>query len=696
MLTLGITGGLDSVYEKRYHHQMRHDAAAVLVKDGEVVAAIEEERLNRIKHTNKAPIEAMRFCLDSYGVKIQDIDRIAIHGLDDYMNHKFRDYYLKNTELEMFMDAKALHQHLIKQAFGYDIDGEKLVFVHHHIAHAASAFAQSGFDESLVLTIDAYGDGISGMVLEGKGTTMNKIVSLSDAKSLGRYYVGVIRFLGYDLFEEYKVMGLAPYGDPSRYRRLFKFFYSLLPNGDYVIHPGHLHLLFGAVPPKRNEKNSFPQEHQDIAAALQESLEEIVFHVLKHYRQTTAQTKICIAGGVAHNCSLNGKLLYSGLFDDIFVQPASHDAGGALGAALYVANNEKPAGKPARLDHVYWGTEVGDNDAIGSELAGWEGFVRFEKHDDIAARAARLMAEGAVIGWAQGRSEFGPRALGNRSILADPRPAKNKDLINAMVKKREGYRPFAPSVIEEATAEFFEVPQNQNEFPFMCFVLNVRPEKRELLGAITHIDGTARIQTVSKKTNPKYWELINEFGKLTGVSMLLNTSFNNNVEPIVDSVRDSVVCFLTTKLDHLIIGDYLVSKRQVDYSSYLNLVPSLPKYARLQRTKKFSTENEMVTVHEIGNTFDDRYTARVSAEVFNLLAGADKESALGVLLEAQGITDDERKRETISEIVELWARRVVALEPSENSLGTRPLPQTDVPAEVIYGVSEMNPTLQVS
>jgi carbamoyltransferase len=695
MLTLGITGGWDAIYERRYHIAMKHDAAAVLVDDGEVVAAIEEERLNRIKHTNKAPASAIRFCLDSYGVKIQDIDRIAIHGLEDYMNHQFREYYLKNTGLETFMDARALHQRLIKQEFGYDIDARKLVFVHHHIAHAVSAFAQSGFDESLVLTIDAYGDSISGMLLEGKGTSMNKISSFPESKSLGRFYLGVIRFLGYDLFEEYKVMGLAPYGDASRYRRLFKSFYSLQPNGDYVIHFSNLHLLFGAVPPAR-KKDSLSQEHKDVAAALQESLEEIVFHVVKHYRHTTAQTKLAIAGGVAHNCSLNGKLLYSGLFDDIFVQPASHDAGGALGAALYVSNRDKPAAKPAKLDHVYWGTEIGDNDAIGNELSGWENFVNFKKHDDIAARAARLMAEGSVIGWSQGRSEFGPRALGNRSILADPRPAKNKDLINAMVKKREGYRPFAPSVIEEAASEFFEIPQNQTEFPFMVFVLNVRPEKRELLGAITHVDGTARIQTVSKKTNPKYWELINEFGKLTGVAMLLNTSFNNNVEPIVDSVQDSVVCFLTTKLDYLVVGDYLVSKREVDYSSYMNLVPSLPKYARLQSTQKFSTNDEMVTVYEIGNSFDDRYTVSVSADVFNLLASADKERTFAELFEAQGITDEERKREIIAEIVEMWGRRVVALEPSENRVGTRPLVQTDVPAEVIYGVSEINSTLQAS
>lgn len=681
MLTLGITGGWDSVYERRYHIAMKHDAAAVLVKDGEVVAAIEEERLNRIKHTNKAPLSAIRFCLDSFGVQIQDVDRIAIHGLEDYMNHQFREYYLKNTGLDSFMDAKALHQHLIKQEFGYDIDARRLVFVHHHIAHAVSAFAQSGFDESLVLTIDAYGDGISGMLLEGKNGTMKKIGSFPESKSLGRFYLGVIRFLGYDLFEEYKVMGLAPYGDASRYRKVFKSFYNLLPNGDYVIHFGNLHQLFDAVPPER-KKDTLSQEHKDVAAALQESLEEIVFHVLKHYRQSTGQTRICIAGGVAHNCSLNGKLLYSELFDEIFVQPASHDAGGALGAALYVANAGKSGAKPAKLDHVYWGTEIGDNDSIGNELSGWESFVSFEKHDNIAARAAQLMAEGAVIGWSQGRSEFGPRALGNRSILADPRPAKNKDLINAMVKKREGYRPFAPSVTEEAAGEFFEV-RNQTEFPFMVFVLNVRPEKRELLGAITHVDGTARIQTVSKKTNPKYWELLNEFGKLTGVPMLLNTSFNNNVEPIVDSVKDSVVCFLTTKLDYLVVGDYLISKREVDYSSYLNLVPALPRYARLQTTKKFSTNSEMVTVYEVGNSFDDRYTANVSAEAFNLLAGADNERTLEELLEAQGITDDERQREVISEIAELWGRRVVVLEPAEKRVGTRPQAQTEVPV-VVY------------
>jgi carbamoyltransferase len=254
-----------------------------------------------------------------------------------------------------------------------------------------------------------------------------------------------------------------------------------------------------------------------------------------------------MAGGVAHNCSLNGKILYSGLFDDIFVQPASHDAGGAIGAALYVTKSEMKDGSSVKLDHVYWGTDVSESKIIVEELDRWNKFIDIKKSDNIVNDTAKLLAEGSVIGWVQGRSEFGPRALGNRSILADPRPPENKDIINKMVKKREAYRPFAPSVLEEHVEEYFVIPTSQKQFPFMNFVLKVKEEKQSILGAITHVDGTARIQTVSKASNPMYWNLINEFSKYTGVHILLNTSFNNNAEPIVDSVYDAIVCFLTTK-----------------------------------------------------------------------------------------------------------------------------------------------------
>ena len=667
MLVLGITGGWDAVYEKQYkvHNAMRHDAAAVLIDNGKVVAAIEEERLNRIKHTNKAPLSAIQFCLDRYGVKLGDVDKIAVHGLEDYMNYQFRQYYLTDPRQQSFMDARALHQHIFRRHFGVEVDDSKLAFVNHHLAHAVTAYAPSGFDRSLVLTVDAYGDGLSGMLMSGEGASLKRISNFLESKSLGRFYLGVIRFLGYDLFDEYKVMGLAPYGDASKYRHHFKEFYTLLPDGDYVINMSHLHALFNLVPVAR-AKDDFTQEHKDIAAALQESLEEIIFHVLKHQQQKTRHTKLCLAGGVAHNCSMNGKVLYSGLFEDVFVQPASHDAGGALGAALYVSLQHQPQTKPARVQHIYWGTDIGDDDTVCDSLTGWEDFITFEKSDNVAVRAAQLLADGRVIGWAQGQSEFGPRALGNRSILADPRPAENKDLINAMVKKREAYRPFAPSVLEEYVEEFFDVPRGKKQFPFMVFVVKVQKDKQALLGAVTHVDGTARIHSVSRDANSRYWDLINSFRELTGVPVLLNTSFNNNVEPIVDSAEDALVCFLTTKLDYLVVGDYIVSKNKFDDESFLNLVPKLASYAKLNRTRKFTSTDEMMDVYEVGNSYNDRYAAAVSPEVFAMLSAADGHTTMRELIQSNGAQDNNLAA-IVAEFVDLWSRRVVKLNPPRTS-----------------------------
>jgi carbamoyltransferase len=665
MLLLGITGGWGTVYEKRYdmHFAMRHDAAAALIDDGEIVAAIEEERLNRIKHTNKAPISAIKHCLDSYGVGLNDVARIAIHGSEDYMNIQFRNKFLQRPRREVYVDARSLHQQMFKEYLGYDVDKSKFYFVHHHIAHAITAMAPSGFERSLVLTIDAYGDGVSGLVLDAERDSVKILESLPETKSLGRFYLNVIRFLGYDLFDEYKVMGLAPYGDPQRYRSQFKELYGLLPDGDYVIHMDNLHNLFRLTLP-RVAGEPISQVHKDVAASLQESLEEIVFHVLRHYQRKTGHRNLCLAGGVAHNCTLNGNILYSGLFDNVFVQPASHDAGGAIGAALYSYYQDHSGARPSRLKCVYWGPEVGDDNAIYQALSLWRDFIDIEKTDDIAGRTARLIADGQVIGWVQGRSEFGPRALGNRSILADPRPAENKDIINQMVKKREEYRPFAPSVMEEYSDQYFIVPPGEKKFPFMVFVLKVRQEAQSLLRAVTHVDGTARVQTVSRETNQRFWNLINAFREITGIPVLLNTSFNNNVEPIVDSVEDSVTCFLTTQINYLVIGDYLISKKPVSHIHYLNLIPRLASYSRLEWTKRFSSEFGEVVSYEVGNSYDDRYKVQVSSQSFKLLESIDGCRRLGDLCEELCVDDDQRIA-LIEELINLWSQRLVLFSPRQ-------------------------------
>ncbi|HKQ08251.1 MAG TPA: carbamoyltransferase C-terminal domain-containing protein [Blastocatellia bacterium] len=661
MLVLGISGGMNLVYEDHYpvSRGSFHDAAAALVDDGRIVAAIEEERLNRIKHTNKAPAAAIRFCLDSAKVSLNDVDRVAFFGTEGFLNGFLKRHHLHHRQSD-FTDARGLIRRIFNEELGFTIADDKMTFVHHHMAHAVSAFALSGFEQSLILTIDGHGDGIAGMLLQAEGPHLSVINTIPTSKSLGWFYDDVIRYLGFEEFEEYKVMGLAPYGDPGRFRDLFKTFYSLMPNGGYALHKERLEALYDVVPP-RKKAEAITQLHMDVAAALQESLEEIVLHLLRYFRRKTGQRNLCLAGGVAHNCSLNGKILYSGLFSDVFVQPAAHDAGTAIGAALQVYRENHPAGKARRLEHVYLGTDVGDDALIAATLWPWRRLIEYERVDHIAARAAALLADGAIIGWVQGRSEFGPRALGNRSIVADPRPAQNKDIINAMVKKREGFRPFAPSVLEECAGDYFDLPAGQARLPFMVFVVRVRKDKQALLGAVTHVDGSARVHTVSKATNEPFWNLINEFGKLTGVPVLLNTSFNNNVEPIVDSAQDAVVCFLTTSLHYLVVGNYLVRRREHDYLAYLDMIPSMPLYTRMQQVKGYVSSNQTRTACKISNTYDQRFQIEVSPEVFSVLSSADGKASLGRLLDRHGSGDG--KKAQVDEIIRLWTKRVVKLSP---------------------------------
>lgn len=352
------------------------------------------------------------------------------------------------------------------------------------------------------------------------------------------------------------------------------------------------------------------------------------------------------------------------------MQPAAHDAGGAIGSAISVFRDECAGQQPHKLEHLYFGTDIdGLPETLGKTLSRWGKFLTFEKVDFVAQRTAQLLAEGSVVGWVQGRSEFGPRALGNRSILADPRPAFNKLLINKMVKKREAYRPFAPSVLEERLHEFFDVPPDRAEFPFMIFVLKVREQMRELLGAVTHVDGTARVQTVSRKDNPKYWELIHEFQKLTGIPILLNTSFNNNAEPIVDSVEDAIVCFLTTGLDYLVVGDYIAQRKEtVADDAFEALVPSLPKSRKLVKRTGLGGPGQWRSVYEIQGTMSNYFARRVvtvSPEVFAVLMAADGNRTLATLFAETGAPDADRRAQVREEMENLWDKRIITLRPRE-------------------------------
>jgi len=665
MLCLGFSGGLNLVHENPLEipSAFTHDGAAVLVRDGEVVAAIEEERLNRIKHSNKFPVNSLRFCLERQGIQMRDIDCFAFYATQEYCNALLARIFLSRPAMKTQLEAKTVMHQLLQRQFECEIDPARITFVRHHMAHAVSAYALSGFERSLVVAIDGYGDFLSGLVAIGEGGSLRETETFPQSKSLGVLYLDVIQFLGYGPFDEYKVMGLAPYGNPDTYRPILRGLYELLPDGGYELYLDRVPAALMGQIKIRKKGEPFTQQHKDLSAALQEALEEIVMHMMRHRRYATGQRNLCLAGGVAHNCTMNGKILYSGLFDRVFVQPASHDAGCALGAALYVSQLQ---GKPApckQMEHVYWGTDVDDGDAVAAELRRWQGLISFERSPNVARDAAKLMADGYVVGWVQGQSEFGPRALGNRSILADPRPAENKGRINQMVKKREAYRPFAPSVLEEDAGEFFDLPPGSEPFPFMIFVVNVREDKRELLQAITHVDGTARIQTVSRKSNRRYWELIRAFKDITGIPVLLNTSFNNNVEPIVDSVRDAVVSYLTTGLDYLVVGDFIARKSASSWEDRLLLEVSLPEYVRIQQTRAYTGPGKTATMCEMRTTFDSQIHVPISVQLCRLLMALEGQPSILELFQLHAIESESERQGLVHELTELWVQRLVQFHP---------------------------------
>ncbi|MFI3157241.1 MAG: carbamoyltransferase C-terminal domain-containing protein [Methylococcaceae bacterium] len=662
MLILGLTGGIDSVFESTMlpHTGLGHDSAAVLLENGQVIIGIEEERLSRIKHTNKIGSSSVRFCLETANKTIDDLDAIAIYASEDYLNDTLKEFRLHTPELSFFTDIRHLYQFLFDREFGASVSRDIFQFVHHHLAHTAASYYLSGFDNALVLTIDGAGDDISAMVVDASGKDFNLLRTKSVPDSLGHFYVQVIAFLGYKDFDEYKVMGLAPYGNPAVYRQKFKRFYELLPDGDYTIHQDRIMEMYDIVQP-RGRDETFTQVHMDIAAALQEALETIVFHILSHFQQLTGHTRLVISGGVGQNSSMNGKILCSGLFEDVFLPSFAGDSGCAYGAAAYVAHQMQPELPKARVAHAYWGTPIHDDEVAGA-LETWRTFLHIEKLESRSEQVAKLMIDGAVIGWVQGRSEFGPRALGNRSILADPRIASHKETINAMIKMREGYRPFAPSILEERVRDFFEVPGEQADFPFMSFVLNVKPHWREQLPAITHVDGSARLQTVSRSANPRYWELIDAFGHKTGIPILLNTSFNNNAEPIVDSIDDAVVCYLTSGLDYLVVGDYLARKKAWQPGDLAGLVVSLPKAAVLLREDRYVNHSERGFSYALVWNYDSGRRHALSEVGYKILQAADGEQSVGQLMFTLGFSK-EQQTQALEELPGLWSDRLLVLRP---------------------------------
>ena len=638
-----------------------HDSAAAILNQGVLVAAVEEERLNRVKHSRNFPVASMRYCMKVADIGFEDVDLIAVDVSEEYL-----DAWVFRQAIEdpgIFPSTgRELVSSLFHCEFGVD-PTEKLRFCRHHHAHAHAAFHGSGFSEALVVCLDGLGDGPSGLIAKCGPTGLRILRSLTADQSLGYFYVRSIALVGYSLFDEYKVMGLAPYGDASRYRDLFARLYRLLPEGRYeLVQEAERRAVLedaGLLDEMRKAGEPFTQLHRDYSAALQEALEIIVSHVVRYFATVEGSGNLCLGGGVAHNCSMNGRLIRSGIFQRVYVQPAAHDAGNAIGAALSVQPRTKPSGPDGVMPHVYWGPELEEENELRDLLAKWAGLLDVRQVDDPAEEAAALIADGEVIGWVQGRSEFGPRALGNRSILADPRPSDNKRIINSMVKKRESYRPFAPSVLESEFANWFEAPAAEASLAFMTYVVPVQSAHRSTLGAITHVDGTARVQTVSAKDNPLYHRLISAFWHRTGIPMVLNTSFNNNVEPIVNCAADAIACFLTTGIDRLVIGNNVVTKSKaiVEASAFGNLRMRLAAHRRLVTHR----ENSSPPCHFIEATADTPFPGRpimVSAEIAEILRDPRERS-----LDKFESSLDADQNTIRSEMFALWEQRVVDVSP---------------------------------
>lgn len=559
-----------------------HDAAAALIIDGKTIAVAEEERFIREKHTYKFPEQAIRYCLNEASIKYEDLDYIGFYFARDFMLKKRLLSVLPYKEkkdwekyIRTFLKVSNYCRYEITAAFRErfgDTPEEKFVFVPHHLAHAASAYYLSGFDESAIFTIDGYGEWDSALLGYGRGPKMNVYKQIGLPTSLGVLYTTITVLLGFEPNEgEYKVMGLAPYGEP-KYSRIFDSFVKYNKDGTHEIDPRFytqyfletqefapfLVDIFGK-PRKKDEP--LTQNHKDIAASLQYITEEIFLHSARQLKKLTNSNNICMAGGVALNSCANGKIARDKIFKNIFIQPASNDAGCSLGSALYIhyTKNEITDYKPVKMEHAYTGP-VYDEKRILDDLAKFVDIVEYEKFDNIEEKTAELLTYENIIGWYQGKMEFGPRALGNRSILADARVEAMVDRVNLAVKKREPFRPFAPSCLKEYAKDYFQMYELE-ESPFMLFVFPVLEDKKGIIPAVTHVDGTARIQTVDKNVNPKYWNMINEFYKRTGVPVILNTSFNVKGEPIVCTPEDAIKCYLNTEMNYLVLGDYLVKRK---------------------------------------------------------------------------------------------------------------------------------------
>ena len=565
------------------------DASACIFKNEELIAATEEERILRVKHWAGFPCESIKFCLEEAGIDITQVDHITI-ARDPSANilkkvaHVLKNLASIDAAKDRLLNRKKI-SNLAKDfssCFGIKESSitAKIHNIEHHRSHMASAFFASPFEESAVLSIDAFGDFTSTMLGKGTGNKINVESQVNFPHSVGAFYTAFTQYLGFNHFgDEYKLMGLSPYGSPTMLKQvrdavIFKNDGLFELNLDYFTHhikgvktkimsksdptPSRMFsdLMVSKFGPKRNENDDITQYHKDLASSVQRVTEELIFHILDHLQKITKSKNICIAGGVAQNSVANGKILDNTMFENLYIPPAGHDAGTAIGSVLWLYNQIQGNDRIKPMLHSYFGSQFSDSE-IEQYLKSQN--IKYTKYSDFELnnKVTDCLINAGVIGWFQGRAEFGPRSLGNRSIICDPTRNDAKELINAKIKRRELFRPFAPSILKEYVTEYFE---KAADAPFMEKVLQIKKDKRSLLSAVTHVDGSGRLQTVDKSVNPKYYGLIESFYRKSGVPILLNTSFNEN-EPIVNTPAEAYACFSRTSMDMIVMGNIVIERK---------------------------------------------------------------------------------------------------------------------------------------
>lgn len=581
-----------------------HDAAAALIRDGVLVAAAEEERFTRIKHDFDFPQNAIRFCMDQGGISERDLDYVVFYEkpfqkFERILMTTFqgfpRSWRVFREAMITWLSDKLWVKSLLKEKLG--IGEEKILFGEHHLSHAASCFYPSPFEEAAILTVDGVGEWATASMGVGKGTEIKITNEIRFPHSLGLLYSAFTAFLGFKVNEgEYKVMGMAPYGNPRYVDKIYEHLIQIANDGSFRMNmdyfsyhhsdektfndnfvklfgeprPKEMHFFtsntrypsyYGEKPPDYGELCRRNEHYADIAASIQKVTEEILLKLATALFRETGISKLCIAGGVGLNSVANGRIVRETPFDDLFIQPAAGDSGGALGAALYAYHGLLGRPRGFTLEHAYWGKSYSEeeikrfleNDGIPYEY--------IPDENRLIERVVDDLAKGMVVGWYQGRFEWGPRALGNRSILADPRSEEMKDLVNIKIKFREPFRPFAPVILEENARDFFEFEGDGYLYParFMLLVLPLKPDKAGAINAVNHM-GTGRLQTIREEWNPRYYRLVKRFGEKTGVPVLLNTSFNLRGEPIVNTPKNAFSTYSRSGIDVLVLENFMVRK----------------------------------------------------------------------------------------------------------------------------------------